>query len=309
MDLLFQSLFGNIPHELLQVVTGDGLARAVVFLMVATRWTGFFVAWPLIERGMIPWPVRIGLVVLLTLIVAPGIELAPDGDRRSIQAVSHQDRVEIRPLDQTTLAGIGADWSSTDLVAGMICNAAIGASLAFSIAIFLCGLRLAGEWIDRHSGLGMGQVLNPDFSSGDSGTGKLVCLFSIAVILTMLPMNGHLHLVRLILDTFHAIPIGLMRLPNSISELLIAMTQQSLILGLRIAVPFVAAMSLLDLTLSWIRRSSRWELASIAFVVRAAASMLVLAATLPGIQEAVMSSVQETFEVAASKIDSRSAQD
>ncbi|MDB5343848.1 MAG: type secretion system inner rane protein [Schlesneria sp.] len=308
MDQLFQSLFGNIPHELLQVVTGDGVARAAVFLLVATRWTGFFLAWPLIERGILPWPIRIGLVVLLTLIVAPGIGLAPD-DGRSIRAVSHLERVEIRPLDQTALSTIDADWSSTDLVAGMICNAAVGVSLALSIAIFLSGLKLAGEWIDRHSGLGMGQVLNPDFSSGDSGTGKLVCLFGIAVILTMLPMNGHLHLVRLILDTFHVIPVGLTRLPNSISELLIAMTQQSLILGLRIAVPFVVAMSLLDLTLSWIRRSSRWELASIAFVLRAAASMLVLAATLPGIQEAVMSSVQETIEIAASKIDSPSAQD
>lgn len=308
MDLLFQSLFGNIPHELLQVVMGDGLARTAVFLMVAMRWTGFFLAWPLIERGMLPWPVRIGLVVLLTLIVAPGIELSPD-DGGSIQAVSHPERVEIHFLDQTAPSAIGAHWSSTDLVAGMIYNVTVGVSLALSIAIFLSGLKLAGEWIDRHSGLGMGQVLDPDFSSGDSGTGKLVCMFSIAVILTMLPMNGHLHLVRLIFDTFHAIPVGLTRLPNSISELLIAMTQQSLILGLRIAVPFVVAMSLLDLTLSWIRRSSRWELASIAFVVRAAASILVLAATLPGIQEAVMSSVQETFEMAASKIDTPSTQD
>ena len=308
MDLLFQSLLGDIPLELLQAVTGDGLARAAVFLMVVARWTGFFLTWPLIERGMLPWPVRIGLVVLLTCIVAPGIELSSNDDR-SIQAVSHHERVEVHPLDQTRLSTVGADWSSTDLVTGMICNAAVGVSLALSIAIFLCGLRLSGEWIDRHSGLGMGQILNPDISSSDSGTGKLVCLFSIAVILTMLPMNGHLHLVRLIVDTFHAIPVGLTRLPSSIPDLLIAMTQQSLILGLRIAVPFVVAMSLLDLTLSWIRRSSRWELASIAFVVRAAASMLVLAATLPGIQEAVISSVQETLEMAAGTIDSRTAQD
>ncbi|HEY4263241.1 MAG TPA: flagellar biosynthetic protein FliR [Schlesneria sp.] len=308
MDLLFQSLFGNIPRELLQVATGEGLARAAVFLMVAARWTGFFLAWPLIERGMVPWPIRIGLVVLLTLIVAPGIELTSREDR-SIQAVSHQEQDEIRPLDHTAFSAIGEDWSSTDLVAGLVCNAAVGLSLALSIAIFLSGLRFAGEWIDRHSGLGMGQVLNPDLSSGDSVSGKLVGLFGIAVILTMRPMNGYLHLVRLTIDSFHVIPVSLNRLPNSISELLIAMTQQSLILGLRIAVPFVVAMSLLDLTLSWIRRSSKWELASIAFVVRAAASMLVLAATLPGIQEAVMSSVQETFEMAAGKIDSRSAQD
>lgn len=308
MDLLFQSLFGNIPPELLQVVMGDGLARAVVFLMVATRWAGFFLAWPLIEQGILRWPLRIGLVALLTLIVAPGIELSPP-DNRSIQTVSYQERVQIRPLDQTTPSAIAADWSSTDLLAGMACNAAVGASLALSIAIFLSGLRVAGEWVDRHSGLGMGQLLNPNLLAGDSSAGKLVCLLSIAVILTMLPMNGHLHLVRLILDTFHVIPVGLTRLPESISELLIAMTQQSLILGLRIAVPFVVAMSLLDLTLNWVRRSSKWEVASIAFVVRAVASLLVLAATLPGIQEAVISSVHETFEIAAGKIDLSSAQE
>lgn len=301
MFLELQSWLESIPYELLEAVTGNGLVRSVIFLMVATRLTGFFLAWPLIERGLLPWPVKVGLVVLLTLIVTPGIELAPEADQQ-IQAVSHQAQSEPSSLMSPTATS--GELSPGAMVAGMICNAAVGISLALSIAVFLSGLKLAGEWIDRHSGLGMGQVLNPDHSSGDSGSAKLISLFCIGVILTAMPMNGHLHLVRLILNSFRAIPVELTRLPDPLSSLLIAMMQQSLILGLRIAVPFVVAMSLLDLTLGWIRRSSRWELASIAFTIRAGTSLLVLAATLPGIQEAVMSSVQETFEIAANKFDS-----
>lgn len=304
MNLDLQSWFGNVPYELVEAVAGNALARTVIFLLVATRLTGFFLAWPLIERGLLPWPVKVGMVVLLTLIVAPGIELTPEVDQ-PIQAVSHQAQGE--PSALIASSSTTGEVSSEDLIAGIICNAAVGIALALSMAVFLSGLKLAGEWIDRHSGLGMGQVLNPDYSSGDSGSAKLISLFCIGVILTALPMNGHLHLVRLILDTFRAIPVELTRLPDSLSSLLIAMMQQSFILGLRIAVPFVVAMSLVDLTLGWIRRSSRWELASIAFTIRVGTSLLVLAATLPGIHEAVVSSVQESFEIAANKIDSDTA--
>lgn len=288
-------------------MTGHGLARAAIFLMVATRLTGFFLAWPLIERGLLPWPVKVAMIALLTLIVAPGIERAPEA-AQPIQTVSQQTLGEPSPLILSAVTS-GELSSSKDLIAGMICNAAVGVALALSIAVFLSGLKLAGEWIDRHSGFGMGQVLNPDHSSGDSGSAKLISLFCIGVILTAMPMNGHLHLVRLILDTFRAIPVELRRLPDSLSSLLIAMMEQSLILGLRIAVPFVVAMSLVDLTLGWIRRSSRWELASIAFTIRTGTSLLVLAATLPGIQEAVIASVQETFEIAVNKIDTATAPD
>ena len=81
-------------------------------------------------------------------------------------------------------------------------------------------------------------------------------------------------------------------------ELIKALLQQSLILGLRIAMPFVVAMSLLDMTLGWVRRSSRWELTPAAYTLRAGAALLIMAATFPGIQEAVSSSLYETLKIA-----------
>lgn len=297
MDLQLHAWIEGIPDELLGAGYDGVLARSVVFVLVATRLIGFFVAWPLIERGLLTWPIKVSMILLLTLIVTPCIEL-PSEISPQLQVVSHQAAQEQMPLSSPTADS--KSWSAQHLATAIICNAAVGASLALSLAIFLAGLNLAGEWIDRHSGLGMGQVLNPEYSSGDSGPAKLMSLFGIAVILTMLPMNGHLHAVRLILDSFHSIPVDHTELPDSIFSLLTTVMHQSLIFGLRMALPFVVAMSLLDLTLSWIRRSSRWELASIAFTLRAAASLLVIAATLPGVQEAVTSSVQETFELAAS---------
>lgn len=302
MDLWLQHWFDSLPTSFVTMMAGDGLARATMFLMVASRLGGFFLYCPWLGQGSFPWSARIGLVIVLTLIVAPGIAV-PSQEMSDVIAISHQD-VEGFVGDRVSTAASGV-WSPSDLVAALLIQALIGAFLSLSIAIFVSGLKLAGEWVDRHSGLGMGQVVNPEYSQDQTGAAKLVSLLCTAVLLTMPPINGHLQAVRLILDTFRVIPISSAMSAESISSVLIAMLQQSLVLGLRIAMPFVVAMSLLDLTLGWVRRSSRWEMASVAVALRAGASLLILAATLPGIQEAVMSSVHDSFEVLETSLNHR----
>lgn len=294
MDLLFQHWIDGLPTSLVTMMAGEGLARATVSLMVAARLSGFFLYSPWLGRAAVPWSARVGLVIVLTMIVAPGISI-PNQEMLELVSVSHRDgdgfvTDEVSQVENGLL-------SPSDLVAALLIQAFIGASLSLSMAIFISGLSVAGEWIDRHSGLGMGQVLNPEYSQDQTGAAKLVCLFCTAVLLTMPPINGHLQIVRLILDAFRVIPIGTTMSTESLSGLLIALLSQSLVLGLRIAMPFVVAMSLLDLTLGWVRRSARWEIGSVAVALRAGASLLILAATLPGIQEAVMSSVHDSFDV------------
>lgn len=302
MDLWLQHWFDSLPTLFVTMMAGDGLARAAMFLMVAARLGGFFLYCPWLGQGTLPWSARVGLVIVLTLIVAPGISV-PSQETPDVVAVSHQ-AVENFVGDRVSTAASGV-WSPSDLVAALLIQALIGVFLSLSIAIFVSGLKLAGEWVDRHSGLGMGQVVNPEYSQDQTGAAKLVCLFCTAILLTMPPINGHLQAVRLILDTFRVIPISTAVSTESISSVLIAMLQQSLVLGLRIAMPFVVAMSLLDLTLGWVRRSSRWEMASVAVALRAGASLLILAATLPGIQEAVMSSVHDSIEVLETNLNHR----
>ena len=277
MQSLLHNWFDDIAHPLsLLTMTSGGMGRTVVFLLVAARLAGFCCIGPLLGRTFVSWPVRIGLVGLLTLIVAPGLPLVDDASL-------------LRQPEWQSLPG---------LIAAIACEAGIGAALGLAVAIFLSGLKLAGEWLDRHSGLGIGSVLNPEYSSGGSAPSELMCCFCGVVMLVMQPINGHLLVVRMLLDTFHAIPIGLASLPLSVFDLLRAMLQQSLVLGLRIVMPFVVVMSLLDLTLNFVRRSSRWELAPAAYAFRTAAALLILVATLPGIREAVSSSVRESLQTA-----------
>lgn len=293
MDLLLNAWFEATSSHLVWSVLGrDGMERGAVFLLVALRLAGFFGVGLLLGQTLWTWHVRLGVVVLLTLIVAPGLNATDAGS--DLILVGHQQSTPSESAESGSLPAL----DSPGIVPVAIGEVAIGATMGLGIALFLSGLKLAGEWLDRHSGLGLGSVLNPEYTSGGSAPAELVSLFCVTVILVMQPINGHLQVVRIVLDTFHAIPVGMGRVPDSLFNLLNGLLQQSLVLGLRIAMPFVVAMSLLDMTLGWIRRSSHWDLAPTAFAVRTAAALLILAATFPGIQEAVQSSLTDAVKVA-----------
>ena len=169
--------------------------------------------------------------------------------------------------------------------------------LGLGLAIVLSGLKLGGEWLDRHSGLGMGSVLNPEYLSEGSVSAEMLLLLGIASILLMEPVGGHLLFARTILESFHALPVAEASHWPSLFDLLGALLRQSLVLGLRVAMPLVVAMSLIDMTLGFVSRSSRWSLLPALTAVRMAAALLILAATLPGVAEAVATSVLESLQL------------
>ena len=287
MDGLFQQWFDDSFQHL--VLSDDLVERALVFMMVAARLAGFFCVGPLLGQKVVSWPVRFGLVGLLTLIVAPGL---PGADPTSSPVIQTSHEVPVAmPVDASP-----AKDRSLDIVTAIVREAVIGASLGFAVAIFLVGLKLAGEWLDRHSGLGIGSVMNPEYSGGGSAPTELLALFCLVTMLVMQPVNGHLLVVRMVLDTFHSIPVGFETASFSVLELTQAMLRQAMTLGLRIVMPFVVVMSLLDMTLGFVRRSSRIELAPAAFAFRTAAAMLILAATLPGIPETIAISVNDSIK-------------
>lgn len=297
MLTVLQSWFGDATSlPLLQWVPRDIMERGLVFLLVAARLAGFFCVGPMLGRPLVSWPVRFGLTVLMTLIVAPGLSMA-ERDAALVTPVTHEDLPAILPDDPSAHSSTWDGTTPVNIVVAVVREAGIGAAMALAVATFLGGLRFGGEWLDRHSGLGIGGILNPEFSSGGCGPAELTFLFGVVALLVTQPVNGHLLVVRIVLDSFHAIPVG----PNAISEagfsLMKAILQQSLILGLRIAMPFVVMMTMLDMTLGWVRRSSRWDLAPTAYALRVGASLLILAATLPGIHEAVSLSMREALSI------------
>ena len=297
MDAFFQQLFDDPwGRLLLSSAAGEGLARAGLFVLVAARLAGLLCVGLFLGRTLLTWQVRIGLIVLLTLVVAPMLPLANETTDH-MQFVGHEDD----PAAKSSQTAANSVWqvmaSPIDFVVAMLCEIGLGAVLGLGVAVVLSGLKLGGEWLDRHSGLGMGSVLNPELLSEGSASAEMLLLFGIATILLMEPGGGHLLFARTILETFRSLPVGLSSLSPSLIELLGSLMRQSLILGLRVAMPLVVAMSLIDMTLGFASRSSRWSLLPAAYAARTAAALLILAATWPGIAEAVTTTVLDSLRL------------
>jgi flagellar biosynthetic protein FliR len=81
----------------------------------------------------------------------------------------------------------------------------IGAALGFSLNILFDAVSLGGEMLGNSMGLSLAFNLDPQ--SGTS-TPTVSQLYSILVTLIFLVLDGHLALVRMLVDGFHTLPIG-----------------------------------------------------------------------------------------------------
>ena len=295
-DFFHQLIRDPWGRLLIQFALDDGLARAGLSLLVVARLAGLLGVGLFLGRTLLTWQVRVGLIVLLTLVVVPTLPLARETVSQ-VQLVGHEGEAAARSVTQAGRAVRDAITTPVDFVAALLCELGLGAVLGLGLAIVLSGLKLGGEWLDRHSGLGMGSVLNPQYLSEGSVSAEMLLLLGIASILLMEPVGGHLLFARTILESFHALPVAEASHWPSLFDLLGALLRQSLVLGLRVAMPLVVAMSLIDMTLGFVSRSSRWSLLPALTAVRMAAALLILAATLPGVAEAVATSVLESLQL------------
>ena len=295
-DFFNQLLRDPWGRLLIQFALDDGLARAGLSLLVVARLAGLLGVGLFLGRTLLTWQVRVGLIVLLTLVVVPTLPLARETVSQ-VRLVGHEAEAVARSVTQAGSAVRDALTTPVDFVAALLCELGLGAVLGLGLAIVLSGLKLGGEWLDRHSGLGMGSVLNPEYLSEGSVSAEMLLLLGIASILLMEPVGGHLLFARTILESFHALPVAEASHWPSLFDLLGALLRQSLVLGLRVAMPLVVAMSLIDMTLGFVSRSSRWSLLPALTALRMAAALLILVATLPGIAEAVTTTVLESWRL------------
>jgi flagellar biosynthesis protein FliR len=81
----------------------------------------------------------------------------------------------------------------------------IGAALGFSLQILFEAVSLGGELLSNSMGLSLAFNLDPQ---NGAGTPSLSQLYSVLVTLIFLVLNGHLALIRTLVDGFHTLPIG-----------------------------------------------------------------------------------------------------
>ena len=195
----------------------DGLlSNTAVWLLVFARMGGMLGMNPLFSRRNVPAAVRAGLTFLLTMLVAPGASGA-------------------------AITGSG----SLDLAMALLRELFVGLACGYVFQIYYYMLFFVGDWMDMHFGLSMAKVFDPGTSIQASVSGNL---FNTFFLLYFFATDSHLLLIRIFLDSFRILPVGAVTLTSDTPEFFLELFISAFSLGLRLALPFVAAEVVVEVT-------------------------------------------------------------
>ena len=297
---MFGDLAAAVPdfsHPLIAWGTG----RFVGFLLVFCRVAGLMTVGPVFGTPVVPPNVRVLLALAAAAVVAPALPGRSADTFRSLDGNrdgrlsggeipvpvldSLAARGEAPPAGGLTLAAFAAPAPLPRTPAGLarlsLGEFSVGFALGLGVFSVLAGLRLAGELIDQQIGTALGEVFNPMLGGSASTAGQLLGLLGTAALLTLPGVDGHLRLFGTLLDTFRTLPPGAGWVSGDAVRVLGELAGAGATLGLRVAAPTLAVMSLMSLTVGFLGRTvPQINVLSVGFPTRAAAGLLVLALTL-----------------------------
>jgi flagellar biosynthetic protein FliR len=188
------------------VINADEFAAFVLVLLRLSMVVAFA---PILGSASIITEAKIAIALTLTFVVAPAV-----GFDASLMPMSW----------------FGFAWLALgELVAGL--------AMAFMVRLVLETAYLAGEYLSFQMGMTMANVIDPQNGGQVSVISTLVY---IVFTLLLLYANGHLIIIKALVDSFQAAPPGLMILwePLTFTELLQAVSRMY-VLAVKIAAPVV----------------------------------------------------------------------
>lgn len=304
-----------MPELPLPLLLDMALANFYAFSLVLVRMSGLMTIGPLFGQSVVPANLRVLLVVVMSLLITPALRNHADTGFHRLDAdgSGSLSRDEVPdPLQSRFDSLLGQAGRSDDegltadefrgplvLPSTILDYAWIAASelllgLALGLGVFsvMSGLQLAGQLIDQQTGIGLGEIFDPDFDASGSIGGQALFLLGTTIFLMLEPLNGHLMMVSALVETFQTLPVGEAAISPSVVDLLRDTVHLSLVLALRIAAPLLAVMSLLALTMGFLGHSvPQINVLVIGFAVRATVSLLLFSIAFSGVGTVITDTV------------------
>jgi flagellar biosynthetic protein FliR len=288
------------------------LENFYAFTLVLVRMAGLMTIGPVFGQPVVPGNIRIFLVLSMSLMMMPLLheqsrigfrrldanqdsrltrdelpeQLHARFDRRLAQT-GHLTGDSLTETEFATPARIPS--SIIDYARIAVAEFALGLVLGVGVLTILTGLQLAGELIDQQTGIALGEVASPGLDISGSLTGQFFFLTGVTILLLLEPIGGHLMMVSALVETFQTLPIGEATISIPAIELLTSLVHQSLVLGIQVAAPLLATMSLVALTMGFLGHTvPQINVLVIGFPIRASVSLMVLAVSMSGVGRAVV---------------------
>ena len=203
---------------------GAALDMALLFLFSMLRIGAFIVSAPVFGAKFVPLQVRIIMSVMLTLPVMAYVELPS--------------------IEQLT---------STALVGMVLGELALGLSAGLLLTIFFSAAVVAGDRIATTAGLGFASQVDP--ASG--ATAPVISqLFSLGLMVLFVANDGHLTVLRLMLDSYNHIPPGTVFDLSLLAQSGIAAGGEMFTYGAKLMMPVITVLLLVNMGIGVMTRSA-----------------------------------------------------
>jgi len=319
-DLLNRALIEPFGRVLL----GQLLTGFYTFTLVLLRMAGLMTIGPLFGQSLVPPNVRILLVVTLSILITPALRGQSRLGFERLDA-DHNGRLTRDELPEQfqnrfdrLLAAAGKttdpaaavfltidEFHETAQVPSTVLNYAwigvaefaLGLVLGLGVLTILSGLQLAGQLIDQQTGISLGQIANPGLDMNGSVTGTMLFLLGMTLLLVIKPIGGHLMMVSALVETFQTLPVGEAVVSVSSIDLLRDLVHESLVLGVQVAAPMLAVMSLMALTMGFLGHSvPQINVLVVGFPIRVLLSLGILTLAISGVGRTLVDKIPEVID-------------
>ncbi len=235
---------------MLSFTSAQWSAWLAAFIFPLARILAAVASTPILGNKEVPLQVRIGLSVLLTVLVAPTLQMPSDIDPASLQGL-------LILLEQ--------------ILAGVV--------MGFAMRIIFAAAEMAGEVAGLQMGLGFASFYDPQNASFQP---ILAQFLGVIVSLAFLAMDGHLMVLAAISDSFQSFPVSAV-MPSALGlHTLVSWAGSIFADALQISLPLLAALMMTNLALGILTRSApQLNLFAVGFPITLGMGFLVLALSMP----------------------------
>lgn len=188
------------------------------------RISAFITAAPLFGNRLIPTRIRLGIVLMLTVILVPVIPSAP-------------------LIDPISAPGL--------LIAAQ--QVLIGAALGFALRLVFAVLELGGQLIAQMMGLGFAVLVDPQNGVDVPMVSRL---YIILATLVFFGVNGHLAIIEILSESFVTLPVGSQGLGQTGLWALVLHAGWVFSSAVRMALPAIVALFIVNLAFGVMARAA-----------------------------------------------------
>ncbi len=243
---------------------GLPVSTLFAFVLVLARVGGFITFLPVPGFRGAPDSIKIGLALVITFALFPVWPVLPD-----------------------------AEPSMGQLASWAFCEAGFGLVVGLAISFLMEAFQVAMQAAAVHAGYGFATTIDPT-SEADSGVLQTMASLFCGILFFTAGLDHQL--IRLLAASFVRFPAGSWAPAAASLDGIVRLGSDMFSVGLRIALPVIALLILIDFALALLGRvQSHLQLLSLAFPAKMAAALAILAAMAPVIPKIFSAAAEHTL--------------